>query len=526
MPNILVQFADVIKGCFTAFDRMMFRGRIMPLCTDSGATSYALNGAKVLFKDWKEYSEKTTGEIISHAEKTCAGLGRPFINLDTQEERDRKKESKEARARECLEESPLPDGCELICVLSAVENGKVAKLKGRGSGKLSLGLSNGRCKYLYYYFVHKKYGFMYAKVMTWFPFTMETCINGREALKKDFEDAGIAYETYDNCFTDISDVEKAQSISDAFASEDHSAEFEKIAGFVNPFYGTVKSQAGEGYSWFIQQSEVATDIMFVDSERLQNIYSSIVEFAINCFSCKDVFRFMGKKSANGYQGEVKSSLRERPQGIRWKACMKSNSIKVYDKPGVLRVETTINNAREFKEKKGVFNEAGEFVKRQWIPMRKGISRMPRYLEVGRACNNRLVGELDGIIPRGDAIKGMEKVNARTVVNGRSVAGLNLMDAATYSILKLVASEDYAVQGFRNKDIAPRAFPGMEDGRKRSAKTSRLIRKLRDHGLLSKVSRSSRRLVSKNGRMIISSLIQMKEVMFPMAVEQAKVMSED
>ena len=121
---------------------------------------------------------------------------------------------------------------------------------------------------------------------------------------------------------------------------------------------------------------------------------------------------------------------------------------------------------------------------------------------------------------------MEKVSARTVVNGRSIAGLNLMDAATYSILKLVASEDYAVQGFRNKDIAPRAFPGMEDGRKRSAKTSRLIRKLRDHGLLSKVSRSSRRLVSKNGRMIISSLIQMKEVMFPMAVEQAKVMSED
>ena len=172
MPSILVQFADAIKGCFTAFDRMIFRGRIMPPCTDSGATGYALNGARVLFKDWKEYSEKTAREIIPHAEKTCAGLGRPFTSLDTQEERNRKKESKEARARECLGESPLPDGCGLVCVLSAVENGKVARLMGRGSGKPSPGLSNGKRKHLCYYFVHEKYGFMYAKAMAWLPFTM------------------------------------------------------------------------------------------------------------------------------------------------------------------------------------------------------------------------------------------------------------------------------------------------------------------------------------------------------------------
>ena len=116
MPNILVQFADVIKGCFTAFDRMIFRGRIMPLCTDSGATSYALNGAKVLFKDWKEYSEKITGEIISHAEKTCAGLGRPFINLDTQEER---------RFSRCLVSKNGRMIISLLIQMMAVEQAKV-----------------------------------------------------------------------------------------------------------------------------------------------------------------------------------------------------------------------------------------------------------------------------------------------------------------------------------------------------------------------------------------------------------------
>ena len=116
------------------------------------------------------------------------------------------------------------------------------------------------------------------------------------------------------------------------------------------------------------------------------------------------------------------------------------------------------------------------------------------------------------------------MSRRIVVDGRSVAGLNVMEAGMYSVLKLVASEDYAVQGFRNKDIAPKAFKDVGDERKRSAKTGRLIRKLRGHGLLSKVSRSSRHLVSKKGRVVISALVQVKETMYPMAVEQAKLMA--
>ena len=62
--------------------------------------------------------------------------------------------------------------------------------------------------------------------------------------------------------------------------------------------------------------------------------------------------------------------------------MKSNSIKVYDKLSVLRVETTINHAKEFKEKKAAFDSAGEFVKWRWIPLKKGIASLPRCLEVG------------------------------------------------------------------------------------------------------------------------------------------------
>ena len=55
-----------------------------------------------LFKDWKEYSEKMTSEMIKFAD-----LERSFINIDTQEENDRKKKLKKARTWKCLEESSL-----------------------------------------------------------------------------------------------------------------------------------------------------------------------------------------------------------------------------------------------------------------------------------------------------------------------------------------------------------------------------------------------------------------------------------
>ena len=40
MRSFLVQFSDVIKGVFTAFDRIVFRGRIMPLNNDARSCAF------------------------------------------------------------------------------------------------------------------------------------------------------------------------------------------------------------------------------------------------------------------------------------------------------------------------------------------------------------------------------------------------------------------------------------------------------------------------------------------------------
>src|SRR2546425_5279222 len=72
--------------------------------------------------------------------------------------------------------------------------------------------------------------------------------------------------------------------------------------------------------------------------------------------------------------------------------MAGNWVKVYDKASVLRVETTINNPREFRILRVFTDERGRR-ERRWCPMRKGVSDPWRNYQVGMAANHRYLDAL-------------------------------------------------------------------------------------------------------------------------------------
>ena len=41
-----------------------------------------------------------------------------------------------------------------------------------------------KCLHLYHYQVHPVFGFMHARIQTWFPFAIQICLNGREWLAR------------------------------------------------------------------------------------------------------------------------------------------------------------------------------------------------------------------------------------------------------------------------------------------------------------------------------------------------------
>ena len=504
MNTILEQYQDKINGTFSFFDRMIIKGHILQFFSPSGK-KYFLSEKSILLKDFSSYANQVTKDLVRHVENFTDSLNRPLIYLSSA------KTSKEQTALSVLKDNPVEEG--LICTLSVVEYCQTLQPVKKSDGLLALSTVNRKCKYYYFYFMDKDFGFMHVKLQTWFPFLIQVYINGREMMKHVFDENGITYRMYDNSFFEISDIPKAQELADSFDAKKLCRQLDFFAHKVNPYLDTIEEVFHQGYHWCVDQCEYATDVMFKSREALEDIYPSLVGHAFYDFKCTDVFSFLGRKLDPKFLGEAVSDYRKRPEGWRIKFKMKSNSIKMYDKFRCLRVEMTINDPREFKVYKDVHHRDGTTSKR-WVPMGKSIANLYRYAEISKAANQRFLDSMQDIIPIKSIEKEINKVCSRKTVNGKTVTGFNVWEPGTFLLLETISQGRYLIKGFSNRDIRTELFPQKTDVKKQSGKMSRLLCKLRKHGLVKKIPHSQRYLLTAKGRRIIGALIETKKKIYP------------
>jgi hypothetical protein len=190
---------------------------------------------------------------------------------------------------------------------------------------------------------------MHARIQTWFPFTIQLCLNGREWLARTMDAEGIGYVQRDNCFVWLADPERAQHLMDQQLRSAWPELLGDIAHSLNPAHAAMFPAFPVARYWSVHQSEWATDIMFRDSQSRAGLYPHLVHHAMTTMHSPDVLRFLGHKAPtigilpSRLEAEVTSDLKQRPEGVRVKHRVGDNSVKMYDKQGsVLRVETTIN----------------------------------------------------------------------------------------------------------------------------------------------------------------------------------------
>src|SRR2546422_496040 len=80
------------------------------------------------------------------------------------------------------------------------------------------------------------------------------------------------------------------------------------------------------------------------------------------------------------RAEVTSDVKRRPEGVRIKHRVNSNSVKAYDKAytvdrAVLRGETTLNDVPDLKVYRP--KEGGPEAEKEWRAMRKGVADLQR-----------------------------------------------------------------------------------------------------------------------------------------------------
>ena len=245
-------------------------------------------------------------------------------------------------------------------------------------------------------------------------------------------------------------------------------------------------------------------------DRAKLAYPRFIQHGIGSFKSPDVMRFLGRsvptstgKVSKKFEGEIRSDLKHRPEGVRIKHSLKGNSLKLYDKQGsVLRVETTINRTLEFKVYRA--SERDPKGERSWRPLRRAVADIPRRAQVSHASNNRYLAALKSTTGTTPLAKLAAKVCSPLTLKGQRYRALRPWSPEDSLLLATVADGKFALNGFHNRDLRTSLNPFQRQEIKAQTITRRL-RLLRAHGIIRKVSHTHRYVVTDTGRAVLTAL---------------------
>jgi hypothetical protein len=380
-------------------------------------------------------------------------------------------------------------------------------------------LEQRKCTHFYYYYLHPLLGLMNVRVQSWFPFTINICLNGREWLARQLDVTKIAYRKKRNCFIWIEDLAKAQELLDQQQQTDWPALLNELLDQCHPLHREICRPIRQEYYWSASETEYATDVLFKDARELAQWYPRFVHHGISTFGSPDVMRFLGRLvpatsgRVNGhFKGEVISDVKHRPEGIRVKHSVNGNSIKVYDKQAsVLRVETTITHAEEFRVHRHA--EGAADAPKQWRLLRRGLAELPRRAEVSHAANQRYLTALASVSGTTPLSQLAQKVCRPVVENGRRYRALNPWSSQDARLLEAISRGEFAINGMRNRDLQKLLYKkGTKpaEQRRQAAAVTRKLRLLRAHHLIKKVSHTHRYVLTTNGRNLITALLAARQ----------------
>ena len=499
------KYEENIHGTLHCYDRIVLSGNLQSICYAKGMTKYLYKEGIRIF-DYTEFAEPLRNLIRANAEAIAAknGLDIEFISKQGAFR-------KEERVQQILAERGNHPG--LVHIFSAMEGCQAYKpWHNKESHKTYVQMTQGKCLHYYFYFIDVEFGLCYLRVPTWCPFRLQFYFNGHNALAARLEQEGIAFELADNAFVNIADFQRANEL----AVLDSQALHKKLDALVRQ-YCPVAEQLELTYQWSIMQAEYATDIVFKQQATLQAIYPHLLESLIQAVKPADIATFLGRKLHGNYQDEMGNRFNKRWLGTRLKHQMGPVSIKLYDKFNiVLRIETTVNDVTFFPHYRQVQHRDGT-TSSQYAPMKKTIYSLPPLAETLQAVNKRylkFISEME--TPDG----GVDQLHRLTETQhddlGRRYKGFNLLAEEDTSLFRLLLQGEMVIQGVSNK-LLRQHLPDKNAGQ-----ITRLLKRLRVHGLLKRVGKRYRYYLTDFGRHVAALALKLREMVIIPALAHTPV----
>lgn len=485
--------SDRLDGMLNCFDRVVMFGSLHPFCYAKGMTNYLYQHNIRIF-DYAQFAEPLRDEIRANAEALAAEAG---LTIEFIRRKDFRKEDRIARILKTRGTQP-----GLVHVFSAMEPcGAYQPWHDKQTHHTFLKYTDGKCLHYYFYFMDADLGLCYLRVPTWCPFRLQFYTNGHAWLAAQLTQRGIAFEMRDNAFVHIADYTTANELAAQLDVTQLHARLDAFAQRYCPFLQRLNLRV----QWSLWQVEYATDLVFKQSADLQAFYPLLLETLIHTVKPDDIATFLGQKLHGNYQGEAGNRFNTRPLGTRIKHSMQPVSIKLYDKFGfILRIEVTVNDVSFFKQYREVQHRDGAR-ETKYAPMKKTIYSLPALQEQLRAANQRYLKFISEIETPEVGVQRLHQLSQTKTDNQHTYKGFNLFAETDATLCRLLLRGEFAISGLTNRALRV-LLPGKNTGQ-----ISRLLKRLRVHGLLKKVGRCYKYYLTEFGRQVVTMALKLREM---------------
>lgn len=506
-PLLTEKYQEDIYGTLHCYDRVVIAGHLQPLCYPKGMAKYLSQHGIRIF-NYAQFAEPLRNLIRGNAETIAKenGLTIEFIS---------KKDDfrKEERIKSILQ-SRGTEQPGLVHIFSAMERCQTYQpWHDKETNQTYLKMRQGKCLHYYFYFIDPELGVCYLRVSTWSPFRLQFYFNGHNALVNHLQKEQIAFVQEDNAFLALANVERANDLATRLL--DMEAIHHKL-NTLTQLYCPVVTQLALEYRWSIMQAEYATDIIFKSQSTLQMIYLPLLEILIQAVKPADIATFLGRKLHSNYQDEMGNRLNKRWLGTRLKHQMGSVSIKMYDKFSlVLRIETTVNDVSFFPHYRQVVHRDGTTVTK-FAPMKKTIYSLPPLADTLQAVNQRYLKFISEIETPDGGLDNLRRLTeTQRDDHNHCYKGFNLLAEEDSSLLRFLLQGEMVIHGVSNKLL--RQF--LPD--KNSGQITRLLKRLRVHGLLKQAGKCYRYYLTDFGRQAAAVSLKLREMVVIPALAHGK-----
>jgi hypothetical protein len=492
MALLTERYADKIQGTISCFDRVVIGGTWPEIC-HARVLATLLKKQGVRLFDYPRWAEPYRELIRENAERLARENG---LKIDFISQRDFRMAD---RIKEVVAERGDHPG--LVHIFSVME-GCVSfrPWHDKTTGATHLKPRRGQCLHYYFYFIDEELGLCHIRVPTWAPFPVQFYFNGHNWLANRLLAKGIGFTLADNAFLNIDNFDEAQKLADSFPVKDLHRRLDMYTRFCCPIHNSFPA----GVHWTIRQIEYAMDIVWNKPDDLTPVYDELLRRSVLAVKAVDIAAFLGRRWLGpDNDSEIGSDLKTRIEGTRIKHHMGPSSIKMYNKFGrVLRLETTCNDVSFFKHRRKVEHRDGTS-SMKLAPMRKTIYSLGIVAELFGAANRRYLKFLSALDDQTTGFAHVESISRPVRKAGRNHRGFNLFCGDDLDLIIALIRGEHTITGLRNGDL--RRHLG-----KKSSQVSRMLKRLRLHGLIRKIGHTYKYYITELGRRVVAAALSLRE----------------